>query len=361
MTVLTDPTQGPAGQRDGSVLVEARGLTKTFIRHKGLPLIGQREEVRAVDGINLKIRRGETLGLVGESGSGKSTMGRVILDLARKTSGQVLFDGQDLDKVSASEMRLLRRKMQIVFQDPYSSLHPRMTVRQTIKEGLLAGGRDKGAAADRRAEELLHAVGLGPAHLDVHPHRLSGGQRQRVAIARALSVNPTFIVADEPVSALDVSIQAQILNLLADIQKDFGLTYLFISHDLNVIRYLSDRVAVMYRGRIVEQAPAREFFQAPKHPYSRLLLSAMPKSVHAAPPSLGPPGDPQVGPNACRFHSRCPLGIERCRDSQPPLVQVNPEHEVACFRPDGVAAAPSQGQSAAPANVVRIHQRATGF
>jgi oligopeptide transport system ATP-binding protein len=263
-----------ASERD--CLVQIRDLTKTFTRRSGLPFFGRNDIVHAVDRVSLDITRGETLGLVGESGCGKSTLGRAILNLVSITSGSVVFEGRDLAAASSQDMRLMRRRMQIVFQDPYASLHPRMTVRQTISDGLRAGGLREAAAMERRVSELLHAVGLGPAHTDVYPHQLSGGQRQRVAIARALSVNPSFIVADEPVSALDVSIQAQILNLLADIQTEFGLTYLFISHDLNVIRYLADRVAVMYQGRIVELADAKTFFAAPQHPYSRLLLSAMP-------------------------------------------------------------------------------------
>jgi len=314
------------------MLVETRGLTKTFIRSSGLPFLRRKEEIRAVDGIDLEIRRGETLGLVGESGSGKSTLGRVILDLVRKTAGSVRFNGTDLDSVSSAEMRVLRRQMQIVFQDPYSSLHPRMTVHQTVMEGLIAGGMARGAEADRRISELIAAVGLGTSHVHTYPHRLSGGQRQRVAIARALSVNPGFIVADEPVSALDVSIQAQILNLFADIQTQFGLTYLFISHDLNVIRYLADRVAVMYRGRIVEQAPSEVFFRGPRHPYSRLLLSAMPKSDHAATAVPEAGAQSEVEANACPFAPRCPHVIDRCRRERPPLATISGGHDVACLR-----------------------------
>ena len=264
---------------NGGVLLEVKEVTKTFRKRGGFSFLGSHDVVQALDNVSLTIRRGETLGLVGESGSGKSTLGRAILNLIPITSGSVVFEGRDLAMASAAEMRLLRRRMQIVFQDPYSSLHPRMTVRQTICDGLRAGGINDKSEMDGRVDELVRAVGLGPVHVDVYPHQLSGGQRQRVAIARALSVKPSFIVADEPVSALDVSIQAQILNLLADIQAEFGLTYLFISHDLNVIRYLADRVAVMHQGRIVEEAPARDLFAAPQHPYTRLLLDAMPKGA----------------------------------------------------------------------------------
>jgi ABC-type oligopeptide transport system ATPase subunit len=263
----------PDGAATPDSLLEVRNLSKTFARSQGVPLFGRADTVSAVDHVSLTIRRGETLGLVGESGSGKSTLGRAILRLIPVDSGSVLFEGRDLVTASRAEMQQLRRRMQIVFQDPYSSLPPRMTVRQTICEALRAGATPKPEVA-ARLTALLRAVGLGPAHVDVYPHQLSGGQRQRVAIARALSVNPSFIVADEPVSALDVSIQAQILNLFADLKTELGLSYLFISHDLNVIRYLADRVAVMHRGRIVEDAPAKDFFAAPQHPYSQLLLSA---------------------------------------------------------------------------------------
>jgi oligopeptide transport system ATP-binding protein len=274
-------TAADSSGRAHDCLVQIKDLTKTFTRRRGLPFLGRDDVVHAVDGVTLDIKRGETLGLVGESGCGKSTLGRAILNLVPITSGSIAFEGRDLAAASAADMRLIRRRMQIVFQDPYASLHPRMTVRQTISDGLRAGGMHTAAAMAQHVSELLHAVGLGPAHTDVYPHQLSGGQRQRVAIARALSVNPSFIVADEPVSALDVSIQAQILNLLADIQHEFGLTYLFISHDLNVIRYLADRVAVMYRGRIVELADARTFFAAPQHPYSQQLLNALPHAPQA--------------------------------------------------------------------------------
>jgi ABC-type oligopeptide transport system ATPase subunit len=263
----------------GDTLVEVKDVSKTFRKRGGLSFIGRAEFVHALDHVTLSIRRGETVGLVGESGSGKSTLGRAILNLIPITSGSVIFENCDLAKTPPAQMRLLRRRMQIVFQDPYSSLHPRMTVRQTLYDGLRAGGTTDKDEMRARVHELVRAVGLGPAQMEVYPHQLSGGQRQRVAIARALSVKPSFIVADEPVSALDFSIQAQILNLLADIQAEFGLTYLFISHDLNVIRYLADRVAVMHQGRIVEDSPARTLFAAPQHPYTRLLLDAMPKAA----------------------------------------------------------------------------------
>jgi oligopeptide/dipeptide ABC transporter ATP-binding protein len=312
-------------------LLEVRDLCKTFAKRRGPLGLGQPDMVRAVDRVSLTVRRGETLGLVGESGSGKSTLGRAILRLVPPTSGSILFEGRDLAILSRPEMRLLRRRMQIVFQDPYSSLNPRMTVRQTIRDGLRAGGLSGRAETGTRVSELLHAVGLGPAHADAYPHQLSGGQRQRVAIARALSVKPSFIVADEPVSALDVSIQAQILNLLADVQAEFGLTYLFISHDLNVIRYLADRVAVMYRGRIVEEATAATFFASPQHPYTRLLFSVMPGTRGAQMP---PREEAARSPAAkgCPFHARCPHAIASCLDGEPPLRRIASDHAVACFR-----------------------------
>jgi ABC-type oligopeptide transport system ATPase subunit len=261
---------------DDVPMLEIRNLSKTFVKHRGLPFIGESDAVHALDRVSLTIRRGETVGLVGESGSGKSTLGRAILRLIPISGGTVRFEGRDLAAASREDMRLIRRRMQIVFQDPYSSLPPRMTVRHTIYDALRAGGTPTSDLAPRLAT-LIGAVGLGPVHMDIFPHQLSGGQRQRIAIARALSVAPSFIVADEPVSALDVSIQAQILNLFADMKAEFGLTYLFISHDLNVIRYLADRVCVMQGGRIVEDARAQDFFAGPQHPYSRQLMSAVPR------------------------------------------------------------------------------------
>jgi oligopeptide/dipeptide ABC transporter ATP-binding protein len=315
-----------------AALLEVRDLSQTFTSRRGLPFVGTHDVLRAVDRVSLDIARGETLGLVGESGSGKSTLGRAILRLLPPTSGSVVFEGQDLARTSASELRLLRRRMQIVFQDPYSSLHPRMTVRQTIGDGLRAGGLRDRAEMERRVAELLTAVGLAPRHAQVYPHQLSGGQRQRVAIARALSVQPSFVVADEPVSALDVSIQAQILNLLADLQRLFGLTYLFISHDLNVIRYLADRVAVMYRGRIVEQAPAATFFASPQHPYTRLLFEAMPHRRKAGGEAAPRAEAPSTASSGCAFAPRCPFAQPKCLEAEPPLRTIAPGHTVACIR-----------------------------
>jgi ABC-type oligopeptide transport system ATPase subunit len=263
------------GTNPGAPLLEVRGLRKYFPVRRG-SLGRVTGQVRAVDDIDLQIRRGETLGLVGESGSGKTTLGRTLLRLIEPTAGEALFDGEDIFRMDRGSLRRLRRRAQIVFQDPYGSLNPRLTVGETLREVLqvhrLAGGR----AADRRVGELLELVGLSPAHAHRYPHEFSGGQRQRIGIARALSVEPEFIICDEPVSALDVSVQAQILNLLRDLQAQLGLAYLFIAHDLSVVEHVSDRIAVMYLGRIVEVGTTREIVQSPRHPYTRALLSAVP-------------------------------------------------------------------------------------
>ncbi len=318
-------------------LVEVIDLHKHFVRRRGLPFFGREEVTRAVDGVSLVIRKGQTIGLVGESGSGKSTLGRVILDLVSRTSGSVLFEGNEVLESDGHASRALRRKMQIVFQDPFASLNPRMTVGESVREGLRAGGMIGAAQIEERLKELIASVGLAPRHIEVFPHRLSGGQRQRVAIARALSVSPSFIVADEPVSALDLSIQAQILNLLADVQAKFGLTYLLISHDLNVIRYLADYVAVMYRGRIVEEAPAETLFAAPLHPYTQLLFSALPKIDHRGDRVGRGKADVAAtlrpaAPGGCSFYARCARAQPSCANSEPTLDVIETGHRVACFR-----------------------------
>ena len=297
-----------------------------------------RPPVRAVDGVSLTIAPGQTLGLVGESGSGKSTVGRTILRLQEPTSGRVVFDGEDVFALATGPLRALRRRMQIVFQDPYSSLNPRMTVARTLREPLEIHRLAAPAQMEARVTALLEEVGLDPAFAGRYPHELSGGQRQRVGIARALSVEPRFIVCDEPVSALDVSVQAQVLNLLADLQKKRSLTYLFIAHDLAVVRHIADQVAVMYLGRIVERAPAAAIYAAPRHPYTRALLSAVPepnpRSTRERIVLSGDMPSPAHPPAGCPFHPRCPhpKKNDRCR-TETPALRVTSEgsaHVAAC-------------------------------
>jgi oligopeptide/dipeptide ABC transporter ATP-binding protein len=305
--------------------------------------------VQAVYRVSLAIGRGRTLGLVGESGCGKSTLARMILKLLPSDGGRILFDGVDISGWSEAEMKPLRRRIQIVFQDPYGSLNPRMSVGQILGEGLrTAGVRDREEAA-ARTEKLLALVGLSPRAVDRYPHEFSGGQRQRIGIARALSVEPALVICDEPVSALDVSIQAQIINLLKDLQDRLGLSYLFITHDLNVVGYLCHRVAVMYRGRIVEEAPAEELFENPLHPYTHLLLAAVPDID--APQSPAPeaastdlPEERAAPAEGCRFHPRCPQGEERCRSYDEQWVRVGEDHRVRCWRAEAAGPTGSRGK-----------------
>jgi oligopeptide transport system ATP-binding protein len=289
--------------------------------------------VKAVDGVSFEIQSGESLGLVGESGSGKSTLGRLILKLIEPTAGKVYFDGNDLAALSRAELRALRRQMQLVFQDPYASLNPRMKVRSIVGEGIeihkLARGREK----EQRIRELLQMVGIGPDALDRHPHEFSGGQRQRIGIARALAVGPRFLVLDEPVSALDVSIQAQIINLLQDLQERLNLSYLFIAHDLRVVEHISQRVAIMYLGKIVEIAGRDSIYADPHHPYTRALLSAIPSITNTRTERIKLPGEvpsPLNPPSGCGFHPRCPYAKDICRSAEPPLVAGREGHSVAC-------------------------------
>ncbi len=314
------------------MLLQATNLRKRFPVRTGP--FSRRLYVRAVEDVDLEIAEGQTLGLVGESGCGKSTLGRVLLRLLEADRGEIRFEGKDVRRASRKEMRALRRRMQIVFQDPYASLNPRMTVGEAIAEGLvihrLVARRDR---ADR-VKELLEIVGLRASHADRYPHEFSGGQRQRIGIARALALEPRLIVADEPVSSLDVSIQAQILNLLMDLQKRFGIAYLFISHDLRVVRHLSDEVAVMYLGRIVERAPAESLYRTPQHPYTEALLSAVPLPDPTQKRQRivlsGDVPSPIHPPPGCPFHPRCPKAIERCRTERPDLNEVVQGHFSAC-------------------------------
>ena len=315
-------------------LLAVQGLTKHFPVTRGLlgRVVGH---VRAVDDLSFEIARGETLGLVGESGSGKTTAGRAILRLVEPSAGRVLFEGTDVTAADADTLRGLRRRMQIVFQDPYASLNPRMRVIDIVGEALEVHGLAQGPEVERRVASFLRKVGLSPSWINRYPHEFSGGQRQRLGIARAIALEPKLIVCDEPVSALDVSIQAQVVNLLKDLARELDLSYLFIAHDLSIVRHISHRVAVMYLGQLVELAPTKRLFEAPAHPYTRALLSAIPvpdpKRKRTRLVLTGDVPSPMNPPSGCRFHTRCPAAFERCSSEEPQSVEVEAGHAVKCF------------------------------
>lgn len=313
----------------GETILDVQNVKKHF-------KAGKHQTVKSVDGISFDIRKGETFGLVGESGSGKTTLGRTLVGIYEATEGKVIFDGRDLSKLDRKSKKMVNREIQMIFQDPQASLNPRMKVGDIIAEGLDAYRLKKGSARKQRIIELLEKVGLSPEHADRFPHEFSGGQRQRIGIARALAVEPSFIVADEPISALDVSIQAQVVNLLADLQEEFGLTYLFIAHDLAMVNHISDRIGVMYLGQMMELAASDELFAEPLHPYTKALLSAIPASE----PSLrgakerillgGDPPSPIEPPSGCPFRTRCPAAMEVCAKQKPQWKEIKNEHYTAC-------------------------------
>ncbi len=327
------PTSNPSDN-----LIDVTGLEMHFPVTRGIIFQRRVGTVKAVDGISFSIKKGETLGLVGESGCGKSTTGRAILQLYRPTAGHVIFEGQDLTKLKGEDLRKMRRRVQMIFQDPYASLNPRMTVGDIIGEPIRVHKLREGKAVRERVEELLGLVGLNPAFANRYPHEFSGGQRQRIGIARALAVEPQFVVCDEPVSALDVSIQAQVVNLLEELQQKLGLTYLFIAHDLSVVKHISDRVAVMYLGKMVELAEGATLYRTPLHPYTQALLSAVPipdPKIEKQRRRIILEGDvpsPLNPPSGCHFHTRCPVAIQKCTDEEPPFVDYGDGHFAACWR-----------------------------
>ena len=338
MLALGRPGASRIVTKNAHPFLDVRNLVKDYRASSGL--FAKAVSVRAVDKVDLHIGQGESLGLVGESGSGKTTLGRCILRLVKPTAGDVFYDGIDVLGLDAAKLRALRRRMQIVFQDPYGALNPRMTVGAAVREPIVVHRISEKKEAPKRVEALFNEVGLDASHMGMYPHELSGGQRQRVGIARALSLQPEFLVLDEPVSALDVSVQAQVLNLLADLREDRGLTYLFIAHDLAVVRHIADRVAVMYLGRIVEVAPSVDAYTTPLHPYSRSLLSAVPNPDPEAQSDrivlTGDMPSARLRPTGCAFYSRCPHPRKdsTCKSEIPELKEVQPGRQVACFRSD---------------------------
>jgi peptide/nickel transport system ATP-binding protein len=334
-------------------LLQVREL-KTHFPVRGGFLGRVRGTVKAVDGVGFDVRRGETLGLVGESGCGKSTLGRTLLRLVEPTAGSIRFEGRELTGLSQRELRPLRRRMQLVFQDPYASLNPRMSVREILGEPFAIHGLERGREREAKVAELLDLMGLPREALDRYPHEFSGGQRQRIGIARAIALRPDLVVADEPISALDVSIQAQIVNLLVDLQRELGLTYVFIAHDLKIVEYVSTRVAVMYLGRIVELADAADLYRKPRHPYTQALLSAVPvpdpERKRTRIILQGDVPSPLAPPPGCTFHPRCPYAMERCRRETPPLYTLGNGHTSACFlvEEDARRATPGGPEAGAP-------------
>ncbi len=334
--VSQQPNARPEASKDSAPLLEVRDLKMHFPLTQGIIFQRKVGAVQAVDGVSFHVNRGETLGLVGESGCGKSTTGRAILQLYKPTSGEVIFDGTDLTKLDGNDMRKQRRHLQMVFQDPYASLNPRMTVGNIVSEPMQIHNLVAKNERTQRVQELLQTVGLNPYFANRYPHEFSGGQRQRIGIARALAANPDFIVADEPVSALDVSIQAQVVNLLEDLQDKLGLTYLFIAHDLSVVRHISNRVAVMYLGKIVEMADRNALYDDPLHPYTKALLSAVPipdPVIEKRRERIILTGDvpsPINPPSGCHFHTRCPYVMEVCKQVDPILADQGSGHFVAC-------------------------------
>lgn len=329
-----------ADKSKNDILIEVKNLKKYFEINKGFLLSARKDYVQAVDDISFEIRKGETFGLVGESGCGKSTTGRTLIRLYDPTDGEIIYDGVEIGKLPESELKSYRKRVQMIFQDPYASLNSRMTVGDIIGESLDIHGLASGKARQERIFELLHTVGLSKDHASRYPHEFSGGQRQRIGIARALAVDPDFIICDEPISALDVSIQAQVVNMLEDLQNDMGLTYLFIAHDLSMVKHISDRIGVMYLGKLVEVANANTLYDNPEHPYTQALLSAIPipdPEVTRKSQRIILEGDvpsPINPPSGCRFRTRCRYAMDRCAVEEPILREIAPGHRVACHLMD---------------------------